>query len=301
MANIFSRFKPSAQSQGPTILDPPNHLVETRKEAHWKTPHSSNGDVMSTKERELSKQLSEKTGEIVGLRGKIARREHEIRSLLDRQAMFQEVSEKKDSDMLERSNSFKVMLDERDKKIGKVRGYYSELLHAQEVQQTNIKILQQSADAEAKALRDKLTTTERELELCRDDLFRMQPVCRISDGNIIAAFESLGEQLINWIDNETSAFEKAYPGAHVEWLFIGSKDPDVACFLRMHPLAGEHLCRYLINHYLLKHMFGSSIYRWGLSTGYTHMRLNIEHGMAALKPSRGTGAHLQNSSLLCWV
>lgn len=184
------------------------------------------------------------------------------------------------------------MLDKKGKELQGMRDYYTTILRAQERQQKNSKSHQRNADAEAEALREKLMTTEHQLELCRDDLFRLQPVCQISDGNIIAAFESLGEQIVNWIDNETSAFEKAYPDTPVGCLFSRSEGPDVACFLQLYPFSGEYLCRNLVNRYLLDHMFGTKTHRWGLSGDYTRMRLNIEEGMAALKPPRGTRAQI---------
>lgn len=313
MAGVFSRFRASPQSQEShshsTTSCPPTPLIDSNTPAHAKTKgahqkflHSSTSNVISTKERELSRQLLEKKAEIRELRtyyeDKLSRRDHEMQDLRHGQTILRE-SSNKDGDMLTFSKGFQLRLDRKGKEINEMRGYYSRTLHAQESQQKNSKTLQRNADAEAEALREKLTTTEQALELCRDDLFRLQPVCRISDGNIIAAFESLGEQLVNWIDNETSAFEKAYPGTPVGCLFSSSEDPDVACFLQLHPLAGEYLCRNLVNRYLLNHMFGANTHLWGLSGKYTHMRLHIEHGMASLRPPRGTGAHISGFLVLC--
>ena len=71
-----------------------------------------------------------------------------------------------------------------------------------ESQQDKIKILRSNADAAALQLRKKPTIAWRELDLCKDNLFRIQPVCRVSDASIIGAFESLSKQLLDWIDNE---------------------------------------------------------------------------------------------------
>lgn len=303
MASLWLRSKLSSQSQDShgtsTISCPPTSLPDSKtsayakmKGAHPKTPHSS---TSSTNERELSCQLLRKEAENEELRtyyqGKASQRENHIRNLVHGQTILREASEKKDSDMLKRSKRFQATLDEKDKKFEELRGNYNRLLHAKENQQRNSRILQRNADAKAEALREKLTTTEQELELCRDDLFRLQPVCLISDGSIMAAFESLSEELVNWIDNETSDFENAYPDTPVAWLFSGSKDPDVACFLQMYPLGGEYLCRSLVNRCLSEDMFGTNAGIWGLSAEYTNMQLKIEDGMSALKPPRGTAAH----------
>ena len=302
MAGVFSRFRASPQSQDShshsNTSCPPTPFTDRKTPPHAKTKrahaellHSSTNNVISTKERELSRQLLERKAEIGELRtyyeDELSRREHEMRDLRHGQTILRE-SSNNENDMLTFSEGFQVTLDKKSKEIDEMRGYYSRNLHAQESQQKSSKALQRNADAEAEALREKLRTTEQALELCRDDLFRLQPVCRMSDGNIIAAFESLGEQLINWIDNEISAFEKAYPGTPVGCLFSGSEDSNVVKFLRMHPFAGEYLCRHTVNRCLLEHMFGINTHGWGLSAEFIHMLLHIENGMAALKPPKGT-------------
>lgn len=259
------------------------------KGAYQKTPYSSTSEVILAKERELGQQLQENETEILGLRAnyeiQASQNEREVRNL---QTAIQEALEKRDHDMRELSRGVKSTLDEKDMEIEKMRERFNVLLHAHESQQRNINVLQRNGHAESVALREKLTTAEQELDLCRDDLFRMQPVCWISDASISTAFESLSEQLINWIDDEISAFEKAIPHAHVGCLFFGSEDPDVAHFLQMYPSAGEYLCRHMVNRYLLEHLFGSNVHHFGLSAEYSHIILVIEHGMAVLKPPKGT-------------
>ncbi|CAF9943274.1 MAG: hypothetical protein ALECFALPRED_010977 [Alectoria fallacina] len=267
-----------------------------KKGVNRKPPQSSTSKVIITKERELSQQLQQKEAEIFELRaryeGNASKIDHKIQTLLHNQTTMRGALEKTDSDMLELSNGFKGQLDEKDKEIEEIQVNFNRLLHAHESQQRNSNITQRNADAEAEELREKLTTAERELDLCRDDLFRTQPVCRNSDWDIIGAFESLSEQLINWIDNETSAFEEANPDSHVGCFLSNNRDPDVERFLQMYPLAGEYLCRHIVNRYLLENVFGPNIYFWGIPTEYTHMRLSIEHGMEAPKSPRGKEARL---------
>lgn len=128
-----------------------------------------------------------------------------------------------------------------------MRGNYNRLLHTQDSQQRNSKMVQRNADTKMKILEEKLTAAEQALELCRDDLFMIQPLCRISDGSVIRAFESLSEQVINWIDNETAGFEKDTQDAPIGWPFSGSKNSDVARFIQTHPSAGEYMCRHVVS------------------------------------------------------
>lgn len=307
MKRLFARSEAGAHSEDrhdnssfSGITSPP---LDSRKIAHvWKKGGHRKASqnvvdkAMTTKERELSQRLWEKEAEILGLRAQfedtVSRKEHEIQNSLQYQTTTQEALEKKDGEILELQNCFKGTLDEKDKEIEEMRRNHNRLLHTHESQLRNSSILQQNAEALVGALQEKLTEAEQGLEACKDDLFRIQPVCRVSDGDIIGAFESLNEQLINWIDNETAGFEKANPDAPVGSLFSGSEDSDLVQFLHTYPSAGEYLCRHKVNRYMSERWFGSNIHLLGLSTEYTDMRLNIEHGMAALRPPKGKKARL---------
>lgn len=262
-----------------------------KKGAHQETPHSSTSKVTSAEERELGQQLLEREAEIlelhVNFRDQASRHEHERQNL---QTAAQKALNKKDNDMRQLSDGFKSTLDEKDKEIEGIRRHSNTLFHAYESLEKDNRTLQRKAGRAIGALQDQLTQAEQDLDLCRDDLFRLQPVCRISDASILTAFKSLGDQLINWIDNEISAFEKANPDAHAGCLFSGSESSDVAHLLQMYPSAGEYLCRHMVNRYLLEHIFGSDVHRFGFSAEHTHVRLAIEHGMVALDPPKGTSS-----------
>ena len=207
----------------------------------------------------------------------LSRKSQEIQSLLDDRTALKKAVEEKVRDMLELSNVFHGKLDENHRVIERIRGRHNALLSIYRDLQEDSKLLQRNADARARVLQDHLTTAEEDLEACRDDLFRTQPVCQISDASIIGAFESLGEQLVNWIDDQASAFEYVNPDVDV-----GSN------FLLKCPSAGEYLCRHIVNRYLSERIFGPNIHFFGLSAEYKHMLATIEQGMAALRPPRGT-------------
>lgn len=302
MLNFLTRPKAGAQSQDrdghPSSSGIASPLLESRssnhvrkKQAHLKPPQSSNSQDMTMKEHELSQQFQEKEAESSKFRGyhtgKASRKECDLHD----QIAWREVSEKENGDIPELSNVLKSKIAEEENEIEGIRGQYNTLLLAYQSEKEKGKIIQRNATAAVEKLREKLATAEQQLDLCRDDLFRLQPVCRVSDASIIRAFESLSDQLIDWIDNEASAFERANPRMQVRCLFSGSNNPDVASFLRIYPSAGEYLCRHVVNRYMIKHMFNSKIHSFGLPAEYNHMRMTIERGMAALKPPRGMGAH----------
>ena len=303
MGRVLASFKAGAQSQNrrgqfssPSIANslPKSRMTAyMRREGVHQIPHLRSASRSgAAKERELRQQLWEKDVEISELR---ACREQEawqgkdrIQSMLDDQATMREALEQKDRDMLELSNRFQSRLDEDDQGIEPMRGKYNKLLRVLESHQENSRLLQRNADAEVKVLQEKLATVEQELETCKDDLFRIQPVCPTSDTSVIRSFESLSEQLVDWIDSQASAFETAKPDKHVGYPLSKIQDWDVASFLVKHPTSGEHVCRHMVNRYLIEHLFCPNIYSFGLSIEYAHMLFNIEQGMAALRPPIGT-------------
>lgn len=299
MRNIFARLEAGTQSQQrhghPSISGGTDPWLQAKRSADvqkrgspGKAPQSSAGKDITTRERELREQLQEKEAENSRIcayyDGEASRKDHEIQNLLNDRTTMREGLE-----------TIKATLNKKTKETEDVQRRYNSLLQTLESQQKNSKILQRSADTEAERPRKILTKTAQELDRCKDDLFGLQPVCRMSDASIIGAFDSLFQQLINWIDNEISAFEKDSPHAHIGCLFSGSEDPGVTFFLQKYPSVGEYLCRHMVNRYLLEHMFGSSIHLLGMPQEYTHMRLAIEHGMASLKPPRGTRARFTDS------
>ena len=306
MGNFFARSQAGAQSPdrrgnhsigGISTSSPPSRMIAyvQNKEAHQKAPQSSTSGAVTAKEHELSQRLQEKEVEIVDLRAcykeEISQKNQEIKSLLDDRVALRRAVGKKERDLIELSNVFQGELDESHQMIEQMRGRHNTLLSFHRSSQEDSKLLQRNADARARALRESLTAAEEELETCRDDLFRTQPVCQVSDASIIDAFESLGEQLVNWIDDQASTFEYANPDADIGYLFSSGKELKAAKFLRRCP-SGEYLCRHIVNRYLLEHTFGPNTHVFGLPAEYRHTLATIEQGMAALKPPRGMRSSL---------
>ena len=275
----------------------PAHVRKNGSRQTLPHPQSFSRRAVTAEERELSQKLPEKETEILQNRvdseNENSQNKQEIQSLLRELITSREALEKKDGDMLELSNEFKGRLDEKNREIEQMRRFCNEHSSIYKSLQENSNLLQRSADAEARTIRERLTIAEQELEMCKDDLFRIQPVCQTSDASIIDDFELLSERLISWVDNETSAFEKANPNVDVGHLFSDSKDLDVVDFSIKYPSAGEYLCRHMVNRYFVEHFFGPNIQLFGIPAEYTHMRLLIEQGMATLKPPRGRGRYLQ--------
>ena len=137
-------------------------------------------------------------------------------------------------------------------------------------------------------LHDKLVASQKQLSQCKDDLFSLLPAIQTPDSTISGEFESVGQQIVHWIDAEAVAFEKAHPEERADHIFSPGQDRDASQFLRQNPGAGEHLARHLIHRFLRDDLFERKMCILGLKDETTHMLCQAESTMAKLDPPRGT-------------
>ena len=287
----MARSKAAAQSQGQrghygvngtANSSPPSGMIAyvQDKEGYQKDPRNFTSEAVTAKEYELGQRLQEKETEISSLKAgcelEIRKKNQEIQSLLDERTTLKKEVKMKEMGMKELAFLFRAMLDKKNQKLEHMQGQYDTVLSIHRKEQENSKLPRRKADARARVLQGSLTTAGQELEACKDDLFRTQPLCQISYASIIDAFELLGEQIVNWIDDQAPAFEHAIPEVDV-----GSQ------FLLDYPSGGEYLCRHIVNRYLLEHTFGPNIHLFGVPAEYTHILAMIEQGKAAHRPPRG--------------
>ena len=67
-----------------------------------------------------------------------------------------------------------------------------------------------------------------------------------SDTNIAKDFDSICQQIVNWVEGEAAAFEKAHPEDGPEHIFSVGDDDQARAFTRRYPEASEHLAAYMI-------------------------------------------------------
>ena len=151
-----------------------------------------------------------------------------------------------------------------------------------------MEMLKAAAEHKAEQLRSELDATRGQLQLCKDDLFRLQPMAQVPDTEIIKAFESVCQDVISWIDVEISAFEKLYPSAEPSEIFSGGALPEAIHLLEQYPTLGEYLVRYVVHSSLHETMFSRSVYLLGLPEETKQCLQAAEDRMATFKQSRGT-------------
>ena len=136
-------------------------------------------------------------------------------------------------------------------------------------------------------LQKTLQASEEKLSQCKDDLFSLQGVAQLPESTISKRFESLGQQIVHWIDAEVARFDKAHPDAKPDYLFSVGGHEHSAVFLQGQSGAGEHLARHLVHHFLQSEVFGKRVYLFGLPEETARLLQEAELKMAELDPPRG--------------
>lgn len=141
-------------------------------------------------------------------------------------------------------------------------------------------------------LRNRNAILKKELQACKDDLFRMQPASQITDSTIAQNFESLDDAINDWIDTEIARFTDKWQSKHGNTepkLFHHNDDPALIDFLLKYPdTGGEYVIRYEIHRCLQEALFGDDTILVGLQADSVNFLLCIEQGMRGLKPPRGS-------------
>ena len=148
--------------------------------------------------------------------------------------------------------------------------------------------LKMAAENKSEQVRSELQTVRRQLQLCKDDLFRLQPVAQLPDTEIVEDFESVCQDVIGWIDEEVSAFEKSFPSAQPSQIFLGGAIPEAIHLLQRFPTFGEYWVRYIVHFCLYKDIFSRSVYLLGLPKEFKQCLQAAEERMVILEPPKGT-------------
>lgn len=141
------------------------------------------------------------------------------------------------------------------------------------------------------SLHERNTVLERELQACKDDLFRMQPLSQLPDSTIAQRFETLNDNICDWIDQEISLYLDEWhpksPEAQPK-LFHHNGDSTVRGFLAQYPdTGGDNIIRFTLHCFIQKKLFSDEVLLVGLSSSDSEWLRWIEHGMSRLQPPRG--------------
>ena len=130
---------------------------------------------------------------------------------------------------------------------------------------------------------------KKELQACKDDLFRLQPLSHVPDSTIAQRLEDLNIQICDWIAAEVlrSIDEHEEHDSQLK-LFYHGGNRHAKAFLAEYPDFGrEYYVRSVLQQHLQQVLFDDKILLFALDQGDSMFLQFIEHGMSRLEPSRG--------------
>ena len=138
---------------------------------------------------------------------------------------------------------------------------------------------------------DRIAALDRELQACKDDLFRVQPMSQVPDSTIAQSFASLDDRICDWTETQISRFMDKWQDKHhgdQPKLFGHGADPTTKRFLARYPdTGGEYMVRSIIHCYLQKYLFGHKLLLFGLGDNLVGWLKSVEQSMSRLQPQRG--------------
>ena len=140
-------------------------------------------------------------------------------------------------------------------------------------------------------VQEKNVVLQQDLQHCKDDLFRLQPLNQTSDAEFLKHYETLLQRITSFIDDIFSQLDEQVElsersdEAMLSQFVGGDGDPDglIARF----PSAAEYLMRREIIGHLQREVFDESVYLFRLPPGTAQMLKDLEESMGFLEPKRG--------------
>ena len=182
------------------------------------------------------------------------------------------------------------LLLQKEEELAKLREQCHELRISNNRQQSEIQShIQRQAHIERRVeqLQEMSSIQHHELQTCKDNLFRLQPIIQLTDSDISKQYETLCQQVSSWVDDEISRFEDKH-GYHTNDATVtDGGNTRIRRLLNSAPAAGEYLFSTVIHQHIQRQFFGENVILFGLYPKFTEFLHSAEERMAELEPRRG--------------
>ena len=173
-----------------------------------------------------------------------------------------------------------------------LRSQYHESVQSNEIKRSQIQKLKELKTATEKDLINLQEThaiQHKELQICRDDLFNLQPMVQLTDSQILSQYETLCQQISNWVDNEISIYEDNFHNARSQPpVIVHGNDLKIKAFLQKAPEGGEYLLVAMIHRFIQKGFFEANDILFGFPEVEAAWIDEAANMMPKLEPKRGT-------------
>ena len=187
-------------------------------------------------------------------------------------------------------NALRAASTENDQLLTE-RGHLEQLCMHFERKCRILSLENQGAQSALQNARSENTALRKDLQECRDDLFRLQPLSEISDSEILQRYETLNQQIVSWVDDLFSELDKEITRheatGEVPLPLVKTDNDYMEALISEHPNAAEYLVRSYIQYYLHSVVFGENSYLLCLPDDMVATLEHVEKHMHSLVPQRG--------------
>lgn len=138
-----------------------------------------------------------------------------------------------------------------------------------------------------RCLTKELHATQRNLEACKDEIFRLQPMQQVSDCSVAEEFEGFQRRVDNWLNAQFAAYDARYSIMTSENSFICKSDQHATKLFRAHPDSEEYLVKYRLNACLCGVIFSNGLSALGLPKRQISFIGRLESLMSGPEIDRG--------------
>lgn len=188
-------------------------------------------------------------------------------------------------------HDLRLQLQEQEAIVSELHEKGQKLLISNQLKDSEIQMLmtrQAGTEAQLVQLYETTSIQHRELQTCKDNLFRLQPVVQLSDSEILKQYETLCQLVSNWVDDEISRFEDKFgTAAHDTQVIVDGGSIAVKKLLDKVPGAGEYLLGSVIHTKIQQAFFGENVVLFGLHPNDASLVFSTQEHMVKLQPERG--------------
>ncbi|KAL8685441.1 MAG: hypothetical protein Q9224_005815 [Gallowayella concinna] len=192
------------------------------------------------------------------------------------------------------SDDLNPQVQNKESELSLLRHEYSHLFRVHQAtinENQDLKKRALQTEQELESTRARVTHLKHKIQVCKDDLFNMQPRGKRPDSEIAQAYNDLHEHISIWMEGEISKFEANWEKHHrrplPDMFHHGDVDAVKNLLLAYPKLGGEYVVRCILQAGLQKLVFARDILFLGLKDSSTALLRQIEKSILDAKHPQG--------------
>ena len=159
-------------------------------------------------------------------------------------------------------------------------------------------LFKRNADRESEldSIKLELAISQRQLQACKDDLFRLKPEAQLPDDIIVAEYEALCEQVASWVNGEIYKVMRTHPNATPGQIFSAGMYTEVQPLVYEDPDMGEYIVKCMVHVWLCETLLDREPFLQGLSDGIKDFLEGVERSMRERHPPKSKSQSLKDRS-----